>query len=141
MPVGAEGFPARREDPERTSGRTYGGSAIPGLYDDLARDLSTLQVDHRRAEHFRPIRIRTALCESQTVAYGHTGFDFVSHVASADIFKIRGDGALALQMTWFARWIVTIDDLNDGIVSIKTGKRRGLAPLDRAPKPRDGDWF
>ncbi len=72
---------------------------------------------------------------------GHTGFDFVSHVASADIFKIGGDVALALQMTWLARWIVAIDDLKDGIVSIQTGKCSGLAPLDRALEPRDSDRF
>src|ERR1051325_6230810 len=108
------------------------GSAVPSLHDDLPCDLSALQIDHCRTEHFCPIRIGTALREGQTVSDGHAGFDLVSHVASADVVKIRGDGAPALKVAWLARRIVTIDDLNNGILRIETGERGGLAPLDRA---------
>src|SRR5205085_9646722 len=95
----------------------------------------------RRAEHLGPIGIRTALRESETVAYSNTCFDLVGHVASADILKIGSDGALAFQVAWPARRIVAINYPNNGIVGIKAGKRGGFAPLDRALKPGDSDRF
>ena len=117
------------------------GQPSQALYHHLARDLSTLQIDHRRAEYFRPVGVRTALRESETVSDRHTGFDFVSHVASADILEIGGDVALALAAYAACSVIIPIDHLKDGIVGIQTGKRGGLAPLDRAPQARDSDGF
>jgi hypothetical protein len=43
------------------------------------------------------------LREGETVAYRNTAFDFVRHVASADILEIGRDGALAFQVAWLAR--------------------------------------
>ena len=108
---------------------------------DLACNFSALELDHRRAEHLGSIGIRTALRESETVAYRDTVFDLVGHVASADIFKIGRDRALAFQIAWLARRIVTINDLNDSIIGIKAAKRGSLAPLYRALEPGDSDRF
>src|SRR5215213_568724 len=116
-------------------------SPVPSLYDNLACDLSALQIDHRRTKDFCPIAISAAFREGQTVSDAQTGFNFVSHVAPADILEIRGDGAPALEVAWLARRIVTVDDLTDGIFSIQTGQRVGLAPLDRALQPSHGDRF
>jgi hypothetical protein len=44
----------------------------------LARNLPALEFDHRRAENLGSIGIRTALRESETVAYGDAAFDLVS---------------------------------------------------------------
>ena len=66
--------------------------------------------------------------ESETVAYGDAVFDLVSHIASADILKIGRDGALAFQVAWLARRIVTINYPNNGVVGIKAGKRGALRP-------------
>ena len=69
--------------------------------------------------------------EGKTVTYGDAAFDLVRHVASADIFKIGRNGALALKIAWLARRIVTIDDSNNGILGIKASKRCGLC---RSPR-------
>ena len=76
--------------------------------------------------------------EGKTVTYGDAAFDLVRHVASADIFKIGRNGALALKIAWLARRIVTINNPNNGIVGIKASKRWGLATLDRALESGDG---
>src|ERR1700719_3398282 len=90
-------------------------------------------------QHLGSIGIRAALRESESVAYGNTVVDFVSHAASADISKIRRDSALAFQVAWQTRRIVTINYPNDRIIGIKVGKRGGLAPLDRALESGDSD--
>jgi hypothetical protein len=79
------------------------------------------------------------LREGETVAYGDAAFDLVSHVAPADVIKIGRDGTPAFQVAWFARRIVTINYLNNGIFSIQAGKRAGVAAFDRALEPNDGD--
>jgi hypothetical protein len=112
-------------------------SAIPGLHDNLACDFSALKLDHRRAEH--PGSISTALREGETLAHGDAVFDLVSHIAPVDVIKIGRDRTLAFQVAWFARRIVTINYLNNGIFTIQVGKRAGVAAFDRALEPSDGD--
>jgi hypothetical protein len=72
------------------------------------------------------------LRERQTISHSHAGFDRVSHVAPADILKIRRDGAAPLHLARLARRIVTIDDVQNGIVGIETRKRRPCTPRSRA---------
>ena len=112
---------------------------IPGLHDNLACDFSALKIDHRRAEYAGSIGIRTALREGETLAYGDAAFDLVSHVAPADVIKIGRDRTPAFQVAWFARRIVTINYLNNGIFIIQGGKRVGVAAFDRTLEPSDGD--
>jgi hypothetical protein len=95
--------------------------AIPGLDNNLAFDLSAFKIDHRRTEHSSSIGIRTALREGETFAYSDAAFDLVSHVAPAHVIKIGGDRAPAFQIAWFARRIVTINYLNNGIFTIQGG--------------------
>ena len=59
--------------------------------------------------------------------------------APADIIKIGRDRTPALQVAWFARRIVTINYLNNGIFIIQGGKRVGVAAFDRTLEPSDGD--
>jgi hypothetical protein len=105
----------------------------------LACNFSALKIDHRRAEHSGSIGIRTALREGETLAYGYAAFDPVSHVAPVDVIKIGRDCTHASQVTWFARRIVTINYLNNGIFRVQAGKRAGVAAFDRALEPSDGD--
>jgi hypothetical protein len=58
---------------------------------------------------------------TETLAYSDAAFDLVSHVAPAHVTKIGGDRAPAFQIAWFARRIVTIDYLNNGIFTIQGG--------------------
>ena len=59
--------------------------------------------------------------EGETLAYGDAAFDLVSHVAPVNVIKIGSDSTPAFQVAWFARRIVTINYLNNGIFTIQGG--------------------
>jgi hypothetical protein len=89
---------------------------VPGLNDRLARNPAVLQLTHGKAQDFHAIRIGAGLAESELAAVDDTCFDAMSHRATADIIPEHPYRVLAFDFSWFARWIVSVDDPQDSVV-------------------------
>src|SRR5438105_3068476 len=107
-------------------------SIIPGLHDRLARNLSSLEIEHCRAKYLGAVRIGAGLREGENIAGGNPIFDLVCHVTTAHVIEIGRDRGLSFKPARPARRIVTIYHMHSGIVRIEAAKCIGVTALNRA---------
>src|SRR5687768_6932459 len=106
------------------------GSLVPGLHDRLPNDLAVPQLEHRKAEYLRAVRVGTGLRERHPVFLGSAEAHLMGHGTAADVVPEIRDRRFAVDFARPAGRIIAVDDAQACIVGIETCQLRSVATLD-----------
>src|SRR6202050_341175 len=105
---------------------------VPGLDAGLAGDQAVLQVEYGDAQDLRPARGAAGPPEGRIVLADHKAPDLVRHVPAAHVGEVLADRPPAADDLRVAGLVVTVHDVQLGVLGIQAEQCGGVAFLDAA---------